>query len=212
MQESVKFEKWTARTQENSLTTITFKGIDFTLDESKAVKCARQTVSLGKKYDKVYLLAFSMNKDKEAVLLLDGKEVKKTIHSTFERIGTWDLVDLKETAGIKECSLAWEFTHAHNEKGEDIVAKQMLVFAYELDTKDIGELTLPDDEGIIILAATGVKGDIASELAYPMYDRVSGRRPSNRFTEKQLKDVEKSRRKTSKPAHKNKRFDKKVII
>ena len=192
--------------------TITFKGIDFTLDESKAVMCAKQGISLGKKYDKVYLLAFSMNKDKKVSLLLDGKEVKMTIHSTFDRIGTWDLVDLKESASIKECNLAWEFTHAHNENGADIVAKQMYVFAYELDAKDIATLTFPDDDSIVILAATGVKGGIVSALAYPMYDRVSGRRFANRFSKEQLKDVEKGRKATSKPAHKNKRFDKKVII
>lgn len=192
--------------------TITFKGIDFTLDESKAVKCAKQTIALNKKYDKIYLLAFSVKKDSEAAFLLDGKETRKTIHSTFDRIGTWDLVDLKEAASIKECSLAWEFTHAHNENGADIVAKQMYVFAYELDTKDAKELALPDDENIIILAATGVCGDITSTLAYPMYDRVSGRKLVNRFCEKQLKDVERNRRATAKPANKHKRLDKKVII
>ena len=191
---------------------ITFKGVDFALDESNAVKCAGETVELNGKYDKVYLLAFSMNKDREVKFLVDGTEVKKTIHCTFDRIGKWDLVDLDESADIKECSLAWEFTHAHNENGADIVAKQMLLFAYELDTKDVNELTLPDCRDIIILAATGVKGDITATLAYPMYDRVSGRRLSNRFSKAQLKDVEKNRKATSKPAHKNKRFDKKVIV
>ena len=192
--------------------TVTFKGIDFSLDESRAVKCAKQTVALGKKYDKVYLLAFSMKKDTEASFLLDGKEVRETIHSTFDRIGTWDLVDLDESASIKECALAWEFTHAHNEDGADIVAKQMYVFAYELDAKGVNELTLPEDENIIVLAATGVKGDIASSLAYPMYDRVSGRRLVNRFSEKQRRDVERNRRATAKPADKHKRRDKKVIV
>ena len=191
---------------------ITFKGINFTLDESSAVKCAKQTIVLDKKYDKTYILAFSMKKDREAKFILDGKEASKTIHSTFDRIGSWDLVDLEDVANIKECSLAWEFTHAHNENGADIVAKQMYVFAYEFDTKDVNELTLPNDSDIIILAATGVNNDIASALAYPMYDRVSGRKHINRFNEKQLKDVEKSRKATVKPAHKNKRFDKKVIV
>ena len=192
--------------------TITFKGIDFKLDESKAVKCAKQTLTLGKKYDKVYVLAFSMNTDHEVPFLLDGKETRKTIHSTFDRIGTWDLVDLKEAAGIKDCSLAWEFTHAHNENGADIVAKQMCVFAYEFDAKDIDKLTLTDNASIVILAATGVKDENASALCYPMYDRVSGRTIVNRFSAAQLKDVEKNRRATSKPAHKNSRFDKKVIV
>ena len=192
--------------------TITFKGIDFALDESKAVKCAKQTIALDKKYEKIYLLAFSMKKDIEAKFLLDGKENNKTIRSTFDRIGTWDLVDLNEAANIKECDLAWEFTHAHNENGADIVAKQMCVFAYEFDTKDISELALPDDENIIILAGVGVNGDIASVLAYPMYDRVSDRNLVNRFSQKQLRDVERGRRATPRPAHKNKRFDKKVIV
>ena len=192
--------------------TIKFKGIDFSLDNNYAVKCRKQTIALDKKYDKTYILAFSMKGDRDVTFTLDGKEVKKTIHSTFDRIGTWDLFDLKETANIKDCALAWEFTHAHNENGADIVAKQMLVFAYEFDTKDVAELGLPADESIIILAATGVNGDIDSTLAYPMYDRVSGRNHICRFTAKQLKDLEDGRKKTSKPAHKNKRFDKKVIV
>ena len=191
---------------------ISFKGIDFALDESKVLKCAKQKIALDKKYDKVYLLAFSMKNDIEAAFSLDGKEIKKNIRSTFDRIGTWDLVDLKEAANIKECDFAWEFTHAHNENGADIVAKQMFVFAYEFDAKDISELTLPGDENIIILAAAGVNGDIISTLAYPMYDRVSGRNLVNRFTAKQLKDIEKTRKDTAKPAHKNKRCDKKVIV
>ena len=191
---------------------IEFKGVNFALDENSAVKCAKQIIDLGKKYDKTYILAFTMGKDHEVTFSLDGKEVKKTIHNTFDRIGTWDLFDLKEVANIKDCSLAWEFTHAHNENGADIVAKQMCVFAYEFDTKDVAELVLPEDETIIILAATGVNGDIASTLAYPMYDRVSGRKHENHFTASQLKDIEKSRKATAKPAHKNKRYDKKVII
>ena len=65
---------------------------------------------------------------------------------------------------------------------------------------------------IVILAATGVKDENASALCYPMYDRVSGRTIVNRFSAAQLKDVEKNRRATSKPAHKNSRFDKKVIV
>ena len=88
----------------------------------------------------------------------------------------------------------------------------MFVFAYEFDAKDISELTLPGDENIIILAAAGVNGDIISTLAYPMYDRISGRNLVNRFTAKQLKDIEKTRKDTAKPAHKNKRCDKKVIV
>ncbi len=191
---------------------ITFKGVGFTLDESSAVKCKSQRITLDKKYDKTYILAFSVNRDREVKFYLDGEEAKKMIHSTFDRIGRWDLIDLKEAADIKECSLAWEFTHAHNENGADIVAKQMCVFAYELDTKGVKELTLPDDENVIILAATGVNGDSASVLAYPMYDRVSDRKLVNRFSEKQLRDVERNRKATAKPAHKNKRFDKKVII
>lgn len=191
---------------------ITFKGIGFTLDESRAIKCAKQTIALDKKYEKVYILAFSMKNDREASFLLDKEKVSITVHSTFDRIGRWDLVDLGEAADIKDCALAWEFTHAHNENGADIVAKQMLVFAYELDTKGVSELTLPDDESIIILAATGVNGDIASAVAYPLYDRVSGRRLVNRFSRQQLRDVEKNRKATAKPAHKNGRFDKKVIV
>lgn len=191
--------------------TIKFKGVDFKLDEALAVKCAKQTISLEKKFDKVYVLAFSMKNDKETAFMLDSNEVKKTVHSTFDRIGTWDLVDLKEIANIKECSLGWEFTHAHNENGADIVAKQMCAFVYEFDAKDVAELTLPQDEDIIILAATAVNGDINATLAYPMYDRVSGREFENHFTEEQLNEIEKIRKETSKPAHKNGRFDGKKI-
>ena len=191
---------------------IRFKGVNFILDDSRAVKCAKQSIELGKKYDKLYILAFSMNGDREAVFGLDGNECKKTIHSTFDRIGVWDLVDLKDVANIKECSLAWEFTHAHNENGADIVAKQMCAFAYEFDTKGADEITLPDDDSIIILAATAINGDICAELAYAMYDRVSGRKYRINFTGEQLEAIEKIRKETSKPAHKNKRYDGKKII
>ena len=160
---------------------IKYNGLEFKLDDEKALICNGQKIKLNKKYQKLFILACSLNKDEKIQFLIDNDIKNIIIHSAFERIGKWDIFDLKDTANIKECSLAYEFTHMHNENGADVIAKQMLLFCYELDVENANEVTLPLNKDIVIFAATGVNNPNKSELLYPLYDRVPERNFKNKF-------------------------------
>lgn len=162
--------------------TIVYNGIQFNLDDEKAVSCEGQVIELNKKYSTLSILAFSKKGDRSVSFFKDKKVINKTVHSAYERIGVWDLFSEKDVANIKECDLAYEFTHAHNENGEDVVAKQTLVFCYTFDVNGVDEFELPYDKNIIVLSATANENNNISKLMYPMYDRVSNRKFQNNFS------------------------------
>ncbi len=162
--------------------TIVHNGIKFKLDDEKAVSCEGQAIELNKKYSTLSILAFSTNGDRFVSFFKDKKIINETIHSAYERIGVWDLFSEKDVANIKECDLAYEFTHAHNENGEDVVAKQTLVFCYTFDVNGVDKFELPNDRNIIVLSATANENNNISKLMYPMYDRVSNRKFQNNFS------------------------------
>ena len=161
---------------------IKYDGLDFKLDSDKVLVCSNQRITLNKKYQKLYILACSLSGDENVTFELDKKAKEVTIHSAFDRIGKWDILDLKDSANIKECNLAYEFTHAHNENGADVIAKQIFLFCYEFDVSNVDEVILPIDKDVLIFSATAVNNQNAAELAFPLYDRVSGRELKNKFT------------------------------
>lgn len=175
-----KFNKLTLP-KEIAPKTITYNGLNFNLDDEKAVCCQGQLIKLDKKYSTLSILAFSKKGDRSVSFFKDKKVLNKIIHSAYERIGVWDLFSEKDVANIKECDLAYEFTHAHNENGQDVVAKQTLVFCYTFDVNGVDEFELPYDKNIIVLSATAKKDNSVTKLMYPMYDRVSNRKFQNNF-------------------------------
>lgn len=161
---------------------INYRGIKFILNTDKAVKCEKQEIKIDKGFEKLYILAFSEKGDTEAEFRIDGKPITKTIHSGHERIGVWDLYGMKDTANIKECNLAYEFTHAHSESGADVIAKQTFVFCYEFDIKNAEEIQLPGNKDIVVLSAVFAKGVPDAVLSYPMYDRAEKKVFKNNFS------------------------------
>lgn len=157
------------------------KGIRFHLNPKTALSCRGQKLHFVDSYEKLYLLAASYEGDREAEFLIGKTPVTKTIHSIEERIGGWDLAGMRETAFIKSCTLAHEFTHAHTKEGNDIVAKQLYLFCYEFDIRGAGFIQFPQDNKIVILAATGVNGDTNGTISYPLYDRISKRKFIGKF-------------------------------
>lgn len=161
---------------------IVYKGITFDLTSDKAVRCAGQKIELNGEFEKVYLLAFSESGDRDVQFKVDGKTVPIKVHSAYERIGIWDLFGMKEAANIKECNLAYVFTHAHNEQGEDVIGKHVYAFSYELNVKGASSICLPNDKNIVLLAATAIQSGNEAVLGLPMYDRISGRKFENKLS------------------------------
>ncbi|MCC8022328.1 MAG: glycosyl hydrolase-related protein [Clostridiales bacterium] len=167
---------------------IRHQGITFRRDGEQAVVCRGQNLALPKGYRTLHLLAASKSGDKSAMLQLGGREVPVSIPSMTEAVGAWDLISAGVSAYVKDCSLAYEFTHAHNENGGDVIARQMYFFHIPVELNGADSVTLPNDSDLILLAAS-VSNSAAVQLGAPLYDRV---RPDwkvdpSRFTGKNVK-------------------------
>ncbi len=151
---------------------IDFKTGDIWGDGNNAIICSGQQINIKSK--KIYIIAASIYGDKVYDFKVDDKLVRIPVQSINERIGKWDLYDLAETANIKTDKLAWECTHTHS-AGGDIAAQQLYFFMYEINTDGADTLTLPDDNGLIILAASQSDDGSFVKLATPLYDRIKER-------------------------------------
>ena len=152
--------------------------------------------------NKLFFVGASLYGDKEYTFLLDGKEKKIKVQSINDRIGQWDLYNLSEVANIKTDKLAWECTHTHSAQGDN-VAQQLLFFMYEIDTKDVETVTLPDDNGLIILSAAQTKNDESAVLETALYDRVSDRKFNYKMSGKEKRRDRAQKRMFKKPHNKS---------
>ncbi len=164
--------------------TISCKGLIFALDAEQAVRCKGGKLFLGGKYKKLSLLLLLGGEDKNCTFKLDGKPVVRTVYSSLDAMGQWDLVGMRETACIKPATLAYEFTHAHSEKNADILAKQVFVYLYEFDVTGVREFTLPNDRDLLLLSAAAETEPRTEKLLYPMYARIESRPFQNKMTQK----------------------------
>ena len=152
--------------------------------------------------NKFYFVGASLYGDKEYKFLLDGKEKAVKVQSINDRIGMWDLYNLSEVANIKTDKLAWECTHTHSPNGDN-AAQQLLFFMYEIDTAGVSKVTLPDDNGLIILAAAETRDTESAVLETPLYDRVSGRKYDYKMTRKEKRRDRTQKRIFKKPHNKS---------
>ncbi len=173
----------------------TFGGIQFKInkDGKNAIVCNGQKLTVDKNATKIVLVCNSVDGDKKAKFKLGAESVKKLIPDGFQRPARWDMYDFKETAKIKDCKVAYEFTHSHKDFG-DATAKSMYFFAIELDLNGATEINLPKDKDIVILAATQVKGTNGN-LATPLCEEVKERKFKFKMTRKEKKQYKKERKK-----------------
>ncbi|MEG0546116.1 MAG: glycoside hydrolase family 38 C-terminal domain-containing protein [Oscillospiraceae bacterium] len=134
-----------------------------------------QKIVLPQNTDKVFILASSIGRDKHCSFTVGNIERKGVIHSALERIGGWDLYHLKEMAFMKNVNTAFEITHTHSVKGDD-VARQFLMFKYEVPINSANEITMPNDEDIIIFALTATTDTTICRNANKLYDTVGKRK------------------------------------
>ncbi len=124
------------------------------------------------------------------------------VQSINERIGTWDLYNLAETAHIKQDKLAWESTHSHL-KGQDIAAAQLYFFMYEINTENVDEITLPEDSGLLIIAATSIFENRQVRLCTELIDKVEKRPYDYSMTKSEYKEYKKLKKKSTKTPNKS---------
>lgn len=149
---------------------ITCKGITYELSQTKnnALKCCGQQISIPNGCKFISLLVASTAGDKNAVVRMGESKETIFIPDCFEAVGAWDLYSMGEKGYIKDCTLAYEFTHMHKAAGDEY-AKQCYLFKADVKA-DAKTMTLPVDENIIIFAATAVFDDGETKALHPIYD------------------------------------------
>ncbi len=158
--------------------TIECSGVKFRtgeVAEGKADALIAQGQQLSVYGKKFYFVGASLKGDKTFNFKVGDETVAVPVQAINERIGIWDLYELKETAKIKTDKLAWECTHSHS-VFDDIAAAQLYFFMYELNLGDADTITLPDDPDLLILAASQSRDGSFVKLVTELYDRADGRK------------------------------------
>ena len=172
---------------------ITCGGVDFKIKKEgkNAIVCKGQKLTV--KGSKLILLCNSVDGDKKAKFKIGKETVTKFIPDALQRPARWDMYDFGETARIKDCKVAYEFTHCHKDF-EDVTAKSMYFFLIEIDLNGATEITLPKDKDIVILSASEVS-ETLSGLATPLCEEVKERKFKFKMTHKEKKQYKKERKK-----------------
>ena len=150
-------------------------GVRFDINKSNknSLICSSQRIKLDKDKNRLVFLCASMAGDKTAEFILGDKKINKNVLSSFERFAAWDLYDFGETAYMKKGKIGYDFTHCLK-NGEVQYAKIMYFYLVEFDLNGENEITLPNDNDIVILAASQTNAPF-SKLATPTYDEVEKR-------------------------------------
>lgn len=118
-----------------------------------AVPCKGQTIDLPEGTKNVHLILTSTDGERTATFTVGEKAVELNVAADNERIGIWDHIASEETARIRTDAVAYEFTHTHSPKGDN-VAKQFYLFRYDVSCDGATSITLPSDENILVFAVT----------------------------------------------------------
>jgi len=164
--------------------TVSSGGVQFKLapvDADNAMICGGQTIRIPEGSEKLYLLAASLKGDTAVQLLVDGKPVELSMQDYKENVGSWVMMVNGAPCLIKRDEIAVNYTHTHNAAGDRLYEFAYL-FKYGIDVSGAAAVTLPEDAGIVVMAATAVTGvNDAASPASPLYDTVE--EPSgNRYT------------------------------
>ena len=179
---------------------INFKTGDIWGEGNNALVCSGQEIPVyGKKF---YFIGASLYGDRPYEFKVGNRNVVVPVQSINDRIGRWDLYDLQETALIKTDKLAWECTHTHSPQGDNAAA-QLFFFMYEIPLGDADSVILPNDNGLIILAATQSRDGSFVKLNSPLYDRADGRPFDYKMSAKEKKAYKRNKRKFKKPHNKS---------
>ena len=190
---------------------IRFDGADFRLAPAKtgeldAVVANGQTIALpAGDYNRVYVLAASIDGDQDATFRVGDHDVPVTIEDWGGFIGQWDdrqwvAKDVTEPGRmgrpprteqdpyaemvgirpgyIKRADLAWYCSHHHDAAGKNVAYSYSYLFGYSLDLpRGARTLTLPQNDKVRILAVSVAQQDPGIAPAQPLYDTLGRSEP-----------------------------------
>lgn len=155
---------------------INIHGVPFRLnadEEFNGMSCKGKALNIpaGKGYNRVYLLASSAteNEDLEGNVTVGKNNTTITVPSYTGFIGQWGHIGHTE-GYLKDAEVAYVGTHRHSADGDNPY-EFTYMYLYSFDVPEgVTEIKLPDNEKIVVFAATVVKeNDYPLELATPLY-------------------------------------------
>jgi alpha-mannosidase len=171
---------------------ITFNDVQFRLPGAKtgspnAVVAKGQTIDLPEgRYNRVYVLAASVDGDQNAAFEVGKGKVELNIQNWGGFIGQWDdrqwsskdtsNDDYGEMTGIKpgyikRADLAWYCSHHHNAAGENVPYAYSYLFAYSFNLPaGVKTIKLPDNDRIRIMAISVADENAEVKPVQPLYD------------------------------------------
>ena len=139
---------------------LTVDGIGFTLgdkDSENGLACKGDTVQLptDHQYNKVYLLAASARGDRKATFTVGKSQQEVNVPDYSGFYGQWGHTG--QTKGfVKPADVAYVGTHRHSSAGDEYY-EYTYMFKLALDVpKGATQVVLPNDENIVVFAATAV--------------------------------------------------------
>lgn len=149
-----------------------------TKEELNGMSCKGDTLSIpaGKGYNKVYLLAAAATEDKDLTATVRVGKSEQTINvpSYTGFIGQWGHTG-HTTGFLKDAEIAYTGTHRHSSEG-DHAYEFTYMFKLGIDIPEgATELILPDNDKIVVFAATAVKEEQKAATAASTLFRTSNK-------------------------------------
>ena len=138
---------------------LTVDGVPFTFgdkDGENGLSCKGDTIQLPEgEYNRVYLLAASAHGDREATFAVGSTKQTITVPDYSGFYGQW--AHTGHTKGyVKPADVAYVGTHRHSSAGDEYY-EYTYMFKYVLDVpKGARQIIVPNDENIVLFAATAV--------------------------------------------------------
>lgn len=152
---------------------ITVGDIPFTFGEKDAangVSCKGQTIKLpaDKDYRHVYLLVASDKDDRMATFTVGGKQQTVSVPNYTGFIGQWGH-DGHTKGYLKDAQVAWVGSHRHSAEGDEPY-EYTYMFLVRVDVpKGVREIKLPEDEHVVVFAATAANDETDVKAAAPLF-------------------------------------------
>ena len=133
--------------------------------------CRGQEIKLKKQNtSRVYFIAGStMGRQDIKIRVGDNKEIPLTIKPINEPVSRWDMAGLNQVANVNQNErLAFEFDRVHHPEG--IIFEKARFYLYSINVKNYHSIVLPENNKVVILAATEIKEYAKSNLVSKIED------------------------------------------
>lgn len=156
---------------------LTAGGIPFVLpqrpgDRYDIFVCRGQKIFIDDNCSRLYFLAGSVIDKQEIVIKAGKKENILTIKPITGQLSRWDMAGLNQTAYVNTAEkVGFEFEHTHHPEG--INSKTARFYLYSIYTAGVNEIVFPENNRVIIIAATQITEKDKFELCTRIEDAPS---------------------------------------